>query len=407
MPLTDATVRAAKPAEKVQRLFDARGLYLEVAPSGGRWWRLKYRVAGKEKRISLGVYPDVSLAAAREARDEARKLLAAGTDPSVRRQADKAAQRAAALHTLEPVARAWLKHRAPTWTPGTLDAITSSLENHVFPKLGDRPVKDVQPRDVRDVVQAIEATGAAETAGRVFQRLRAIYRYAVAHDLCDTDPTYPLKPGEILKPRRVQHRASLPESELPAFLVKLDAYEGDPRTVGALRLLLLTATRPGEARGARWGEFDEDRALWRIPGERMKMKTPHLVPLSTQALALLQALRAVAAEDDELVFPSPFYPGKPISDGTMNSALARMGYKGAATAHGFRTSFSTAANEAGWNADVIERQLAHEERDDVRAAYNRAQWLKQRAELMQWWADHLDKLRASAKVITMKNRAGR
>jgi integrase len=401
MPLTDTAIRNVKPGEKPVRLFDGGGLYLEVAPSGGKWWRLKYRIHGKEKRLSLGTYPEVGLRDARDRRDEARRLLAAGTDPSAVRKAERTVQKIAALNTLEAVSRDWLKHRASAWTPGTLEAITSSLENHVFKTLGARPVAEIQPADIRHVVQAVERTGAGETAGRVFQRLRAIYRYAVAHDLVSTDPTYPLKPAEILKPRRVSHRASLPESAVPEFLGKLKAYAGDPVTRAALELLMLTAVRPGEVRGARWDEFDRDRALWRIPAERMKMATEHLVPLSRQALTVLSQVEPISGTG-ELVFPSPFYPEKPISDGTLNSALARMGYKGIATAHGFRTLFSTCANEAGWNGDIVERQLAHEERDEVRGAYNRAQWLADRTRLMQWWADHLDSLRRRGEVIPLR-----
>lgn len=394
MPLTDAQIRKAKAsADKAARLFDGFGLYLEVAPSGGKWWRLKYRHLGKEKRLSLGTYPDIGLKAARDRRDEARKLLAAGLDPSAERKAEKAAKRSASLRTLEATSREWLAHRSGAWGPGTTEAITASLQNHVFPQLGQRALDEIQPRDIRDAVQAIEKRGASETASRVFQRLRSIFRYAVAHELLAVDPTYPLKQAEILKPRKATHRASLKENEVPGFLKKLAAYEGEPATRAALKLLVLTATRPGELRGAQWAEFDEKRALWRIPAERMKMKTEHTVPLSRQALKVLADMRAGSGNSQQgLLFPSPYYPGKPLSDGTLNSALARMGYKGIATAHGFRTLFSTCANEAGWNSDVIEKQLAHEERDEVRAAYNRAQWLKERAELMQWWAGHLDGL---------------
>jgi integrase len=400
MPLTDTAIRKAKPAAKPVRLFDGGGLYLEVAPSGGKWWRLKFRYAGKEKRLSLGTYPDTALQQARERRDEARKQLAAGVDPSAARQAEKTAKRAAALSTLEAVAQEWLAFRASAWTQHTRDVIQASLENHVFATLGARPISAIQPADIRGVVQAIEAAGAGETAGRVFQRLRSIYRYAVAHDLVNTDPTYPLKPSEIFRPRKATHRASLAERDVSAFLHKLASYEGDPITRAALELLMLTATRPGELRGARWAEIDAEQAVWRIPAERMKMKTEHVVPLSPQALALLQELRPISGSG-ALVFPSPYYPDKSISDGTLNSALARMGYKGIATAHGFRTLFSTAANEAGWRGDLIERQLAHEERNDVRAAYNRAQWIAERTELMQWWANRLDALRMGADIIPL------
>ncbi len=392
MALSDTAIRSAKPGAKPVRMFDGGGLYLEVAPSGGKWWRLKYRHDDKEKRLSLGTYPDVSLKAARARRDEARRLIAEGVDPSAARQDAKQAKQRDALITVEAVSRAWLAHRASAWTPGTLEAITASLENHVFSALGVRSIREIAARDIKQVVQAIDKQGSGETAGRVFQRLRSIYRYALSEDLVEADPTYPLKPAEIFKPRDVNHRLALAEADMPAFFGKLDGYEGDPSTKAALELLILTAVRPGELRGARWKEIDDSRSLWRIPAERMKMAAEHLVPLSTQALAIVENMKSVTG-GDELVFPSPFYPGKSLSDGTLNSALARLGYKGIATAHGFRTLFSTCANEAGWNSDVIEKQLSHEERDDVRGAYNRAQWLPERVKLMQWWADRLEALR--------------
>lgn len=401
MPLTDTAIRKAKAGDKPIRMSDERGLYLEVTPSGGKWWRFKYRFEGKEKLLSMGTFPDTSLKKARERRDMAREKLAEGIDPSAARKAAKAAKTAEALSTLEAVALAWLDHRAEAWTERTQNVIRASLENDVLPTLGARPIGDVQPADVRELVKTIEARGASETAGRVFQRLRSIFRYAIAHDLIAIDPTYPLKPAEIFKPRKVTHRAALGERDVPAFLHRLAAYEGDPTTAAALALLMLTAVRPGELRGARWDEIDPDRALWRIPAERMKMKTEHTVPLSTQALSVLEGMRPLSGGGD-LVFPSPFYPGKSLSDGTLNSALARMGYKGIATAHGFRTLFSTCANEAGWNRDHIEKQLAHEDRDDVRGAYNRAQWLGERAKMMQWWGDRIDVLRKGADVIPFR-----
>jgi len=392
MGLTDSKLRSLKRPERPKRIFDGDGLYIELRPNGGKWWRFKYRFAGKEKSLSFGTYPEVPLALARARHAEARQLLAAGTDPSAARQQAKQARQQAAVNTLEAVSRDWLAHRASAWTPGTLEAITASLENHVFPALGARPIREVTARDVKVVVQTIDRQGAGETAGRVFQRLRSIYRYSLSEDLVEVDPTYPLKPSEIFKPRSTSHRLALAERDMPAFFRKLDAYEGDPSTKAALELLILTAVRPGELRGARWKEMDASRPLWRIPAERMKMATEHLVPLSTQALAVLVRMKSVSG-GQELVFPSPFYPGKSLSDNTLNSALARLGYKGIATAHGFRTLFSTCANEAGWNSDVIEKQLSHEERDGVRGAYNRAQWLPERVKLMQWWADHLQALR--------------
>jgi integrase len=403
--LTDTEVRKAKPSDKPRRLYDERGLYLEVRPTttsiAAKWWRLKYRFDGKEKLLSLGTYPDVSLAQARERRDQAREQIARGVDPSRVRKEAKASRAVALQRTVEPVTRAWLREKSSGWKPGTLAAITASFENHVFPEIGTSPIADVRPADLRRVVKKVEATGAGETAGRVFQRLRAVFRYALAHELLDSDPTYSLRPSEILKPRKVTHRAALSEREAPAFLRKLRAYEGDPTTSAALELLVLTAVRPGELRGARWEEFELEKALWRIPAERMKMDTEHLVPLSNQAIATIERMRPISGTR-ALLFPSPFYPDKSLSENTFNGALARMGYKGIATAHGMRTLFSTCANEAGWNGDLIEKQLAHEERDDVRAAYNRAKHVSERAKLMQWWADHLDKLRAGAEVIPFK-----
>lgn len=390
--LTDLEIRRAKPSAKKWRLTDERSLYLEIQPGGAKAWRLKYRFGGRERVLSFGRYPEVGLARARQRAQEARALLAEGIDPNDVRKAAVAKLQAASLNSLEAVARAWLAHRAVSWKTGTREAVTASLVNDVFPKLGARPIAEIRPSEIREAVQAIDARGAGETATRVLQRLQLVFKYAMAHDLLEVDPTYPLKPSEIFKPRRVKHRASLELADVPVFLARLRVYDGDPATRDALELLVLTATRPGEVRGAAAGELDLGAALWRIPGERMKMKTPHLVPLSRQALRLVKA-RAAIARGDDLLFPSPFYPGKPISDGTLNSALARMGYKGIATAHGFRTLFSTTANEAGWNADVIERQLAHEERNEVRGAYNRAQHLDERKRLMQWWADRLDSLR--------------
>ena len=403
MPLTDKAIRGLKAEDPKRRHFDEKGLYLELSPSGGKWWRFKYRFAGKEKLLSMGVYPEVGLAEARKRRDKARSKLDDDIDPGVERKAEAQARHRAALNTLESVARAWLAFRAPSWSEHTHGSITASLENHVFPRLGKRPTAEVTPGEIRELVKAVDAGGARETAGRVFQRLRAIYRYAIQHDVCESDPTYSLRPSEILSAQQVQHRAALAQRDVPEFLALLDAYDGNQTTRGALEYLMLTATRPGETRGARWAEIDQDQALWRIASERMKMKTEHLVPLSKQALAVLKTARELAGES-EFVFPSPFYPRKPLSDGTLNSALARMGYKGIATAHGFRTLYSTCANEYGWNADAIERQLAHEERDEVRGAYNRALMLPQRTKLMDWWGDRIDAMRSGASITPIRAR---
>lgn len=436
MKLTDAKLRTlAEPG----RHWDGRGLYLEVSPVGGRYWRLKYRHEGKEKRAALGVYPDVGLKLARDRAEAARAVLTRGRDPmalwhegrelvgegdaagvwreaaelldggadplAVWRERKTRAQRDAAA-SFEAVAREWLAHQSARWGEHTAGMIRRSLEADVFPKLGARPMADLRPREVLTVVKAIEARGAGETAGRVLQRIKSVYRYAVVHERIDSNPMLDLKPSEVLKPRQARHRAALDEKDLPPFLVALDAYRGEPTVLAALRLLMLTALRPGELRGAKWDEIDAEAKAWRVPAERMKMKAAHLVPLSRQVLEVLAAQRKVSGGDPAgLIFPSPFYPGKPISDGTLNGALRRMGYGGGShTAHGFRALFSTVANEHGHDRDAIERQLAHVERNEVRAAYHRAEYLDARRRLLQWWADYIDARRAGAKVVKLPRR---
>lgn len=402
MALTDTTIKNAKPGEKPQRLFDGGGLYLEISPAGGRWWRLKYRFGGKEKRLSLGTYPETPLKLARERRDEARKLLADGVDPGAERKADKVRAKLEAERAFQTIALAWVHEKSGRWTPATRERVLASLQADAFPQLGAMPIAEIRARHVLAMVKAIEARGAGETAARVLQRVRAVFRFAVVHEWLDINPTLDVKSEEVLKPRQVTHRAAMPEAELPAFLAKLEAYDGDATTALAMRLLLLTAVRPGELRGARWAEIDMDAASWRIPAERMKMRSEHLVPLSRQALEVLKAMQPISGTD-ALVFPSPFYPGKPLSENTLNSALSRMGYKGIATAHGFRALFSTVANECGHDPDVIERQLAHIERNAVRSAYHRSTYVAERVALVQWWADYLDGKRAG-KVVPIGRR---
>lgn len=399
MKLTDAKLRTLSEPGKH---FDGGGLYLDLTAAGGRYWRLKYRIAGKEKLLALGVYPAVSLKEARDLAGQARQAIQTGEDPAEQRKAAKAKTAHEAVNTFRAVAQAWMEHQAARWEPITLERIRASLEANVLATLGGRPLASITALEVMNAVKAVEARGAGEQAGRVLQRVKAIFRWAVIHGRLESNPMLDLVPAEILKPRQVKHRAALDAKELPTFLGKLDAYDGDPHTVHALRLLMLTATRPGEVRGARWSEVDMDAAVWTIPAERMKMRQEHRVPLSRQALELLQAMQAHSG-GRELVFPSPFYPSKPLSDNTFNSAMARMGYKNLATAHGFRALFSTVANETGWRPDVIERQLAHKERNEVRAAYHRSTYMAERTKLMQWWSDYLDGCKAG-NVVHLRQR---
>jgi len=353
--------------------------------------------------LAFGVYPEVTLKSARERRAQARAILERGDDPAtVKRQAKVKAERDAD-NTFRAVAGAWLDHQSGKWAPDTRESIRISLETHAFPKLAELPLTGIRPRDVAAAVRAIEAAGAGETAGRVLQRIRAVFRYAVVHELIESNPMVDLVPSELLKPRQVRHRAAMTDKDVPKYLADFEAFAGDATTKAALRLLMLTALRPGELRGLRWAELDSDAAEIRIPGERMKMKAPHVVPLSRQAFAVIEGVGKVSG-GRELVFPSPYYPGQMLSENTLNSALAAMGYKGKHSAHGFRSLFSTIANEAGHDADVIERQLAHKERNEVRAAYHRSEYLAERAELMQWWADYLDG-RKGGKVVKLPRRA--
>ena len=398
MKLTDAKLRTLSKAGKH---FDGAGLYLELTPAGGRYWRMKYRYGGKEKRLALGVYPAVSLKSARDLAVTARKVLEVGADPGELRKAEKATAVHDAGNTLRAVAGEWTRHQAARWEADTQARITASLENYIFPTLGARPIAGIKPGEVMAAVKLVEAKGASDQAGRVLQRVKSIYRWAVTHERIATNPMVDLVSSEILKPRSVIHRPALAAKDLPGFLVKLAAYDGDVTTVQALRLLILTAARPGEVRGARWSEFDLDAALWIIPAERMKMRLEHRVPLSPQAVEVVRSMAPLSG-DVPLVFPSPLYRSKPLSENTFNSALARMGYKGSATAHGFRALFSTVANECNWNPDVIERQLAHIEGNKVRAAYHRSAYLEDRTKLMQWWADYLDGCKAGNVVPIAK-----
>lgn len=397
MPLTDAAIRNAKPAAKAQRLFDGGGLYLEVAPAGGKWWRFKYRFGGKEKRLSLGVYPDVSLKEARERRDEARKQLANGIDPSETRKAEKNSQ----ADSFEEVAREWYDKFKPSWSDSHALRILRRLEQNIFPWLGSRPIKTISAPDLLAVIRRIEARGAVETAHRALQNCGQVFRYAVACGRAERDPSGDLRGA--LPPSEEKHHASLTEPKSVAALLRdIDAYEGSFVTRCALRLAPLVFVRPGELRHAEWSEINLDHAEWRIPAEKMKARTMHIVPLSKQAVEIMRELHALTGQGKYL-FPSVRTSVRPMSENTVNAALRRLGYaKDEMTGHGFRSMASTILNEQGWNRDAIERQLAHAERNSVRAAYNYAEFLPERRKMMQAWADYLDALRSGAKIIPFR-----
>ena len=399
MPLTDTALRNAKPGLKARRIYDSGGLYVEVAPAGGKWFRFKYHFGGKERRLSLGVYPDVSLAQARERRDEARRLLAEGTDPSTVRKAAKAEQQAQA-ETFELVARQWHEKFTPSWTPGHAARILTSLSQDAFPWLGHRPIREILPPEILSVARRVESRGAVETAHRLVGNIGMVFRYAVASGLADSDPTRDLRGA--LSPTNEKHHASVTDPKAVADLLRaIESYSGSLVTRCALRLAPLVFVRPGELRHAEWSEINTDAAEWRIPAHKMKMRTQHIVPLSKQALAVLGELRPLTGSGDYL-FPSERTTERPMSENTVNAALRRLGYtKEEMTGHGFRSMASTLLNELGWNRDAIERQLAHAERNNVRAAYNYAEFMPERRKMMQAWADNLDALREGGKVIPL------
>lgn len=398
--LTEAAVKQAKPAAKPFTLFDSHGLFLLVQPNGGKWWRLKYRHNGKAGLLSLGTYPDIGLKQARQQRQDARKLLADGVDPSEQRKADKAEAKAARGNSFAALAEAWYNRKAKEWAPATAAKVRTYLDRDLIPALGNRPIAEVRRRDLIEVLAKIEQRGALNIAKKCREWLSGIFRYALVAEVIEANPATDLHiVAAIGAPTR--HYPHLPETELPDFMHALDGYGGDPGTVRAIKLLLLTGCRPGELRGAPWAEIDLDTATWTIPAARMKMRRDHVIPLPAQAVELLREQAALTGHR-ALIFSNRDKPLLPISENTMGQALNRMGYKGRQTAHGFRHLISTALNERGYNRDWIETQLSHGDDNAIRAVYNKAEYLDQRREMMQDWADHLDALRRGANVVPLK-----
>lgn len=396
MPLTAVQVKNAKPKGKNYRLVDERGLYLEVAKGGGKWWRLRYWFEGKENRLSLGTYPDVSLKVARAKRDEARAMIANGVNPAESRKAQKQKEEEQ-VDTLEVVAREWHTRFKGAWTKGHAATIMARLEQNVFPWLGSTPIGEIEPPDILPVLRRIEDRGSLETAHRVRGILGQVFRFAVAAGRTRRDPAADLK--DALPPSKEKHHPSITDPKrIAALLRAIDGYEGHHVTRCALRLASLVFVRPGELRHAEWSEIDLEAAEWRIPAAKMKLRREHIVPLSKQSVAILEELRPLTGAG-LYVFPSARSSARPMSNNTLNAALRRMGFtKDEMTAHGFRSMASTRLNEMGWPPDAIERQLAHVEGNSVRAAYNYAEHLPQRRKMMQAWADYLNGLRSGGNV---------
>ncbi|WP_129649535.1 tyrosine-type recombinase/integrase [Peristeroidobacter agariperforans] len=396
-PLTDSAIRSLKPPEKACKLFDGGGLYLLVKPNGARLWRMKYRVDGREKLISFGQYPDVPLKSARERRDEARRLIAARVDPSAKRKAE----RAATSDTFEAIAREYLELKSKNLSARTFAKKLGRFEAFAFPFIGKLPITSIAAPQLLAALRRIEERGNHETAHRVRAECGEVFRYAIATGRAERDPTGDLRGA--LAPVVVRNHAAITEPMKIGQLVRaIYGYQGQPATEYALKLLPLVFVRPGELRAAEWSEFDLETAEWRIPGSRMKMREPHIVPLARQAVALLRDLQPLTAAGRYL-FPSLRGGDRPISNNTLNASLRRLGYTGdEMVSHGFRSMASTCLNEQGWHPDLIELQLAHAERNKVRAAYNRATRLAERRKMMQAWADYLDALRTGAEVIAFR-----
>jgi len=411
MALTDIAVRTAKPGDKPYKLFDGGGLHVAVTPAGGKLWRLKYRLAGKEKLLSLGAYPATSLSAARKAADAARVDMAAGVDPSLEKRRAKAKAIQGAGDTFAAIAAEYIAKRKRDgdrpYSPATA-AKVEWLAAQLTPAIGTIPVASIEPSDILAALRKLERKGNLETARRCLQFASQVLRYAVATARLASDPSRDLK-GALTAPRVKHHAAIIEPAKLGGLLRAIDGYQGDAVTRLALQLAPHLFVRPGELRQARWEELNLAAATWMIPAEKMKMRRPHAVPLSRQALAILDALRAITGGEEGYrgyVFPSLRTRQRPMSENTLNAALRRLGYSSdEMTAHGFRATASTLLNESGkWSVDAIERALAHGDSDAVRAAYHRGAHWKERVAMAQWWSDYLDTLRKGADIVPFPGR---
>lgn len=387
MKLNARQVDTAKPREKAYKLSDGAGLYLEVVPSGSRYWRMKYRFNGKEKRMAFGVYPTVTLAQARALRDEAKKKLAEGIDPSTAKKEEKLVRDVQLNNTFQAVALEWHATRAGRWSEGYASDILEAFNKDIFPFIGQQPINEIKPLVLLNVLKRMESRGATEKAKKVRQRCSEVFRYAIVTGRAEYNPAADLT--SAMAGHESNHYPFLTVEELPDFFKTLSGYTGSPLVILAARLLILTGVRTGELRGAFWSEFDLEKAVWEIPAERMKMKRPHLVPLSTQALEIVQQLKVMSGQYP-LVFPGRNDPRKTISEASINQVFKRIGYTGKVTGHGFRHTMSTILHEEGFNTAWIETQLVHVDKNAIRGTYNHALYLEGRREMMQWYADYID-----------------
>ncbi|EOL6108659.1 tyrosine-type recombinase/integrase [Escherichia coli] len=385
MPLNDMQIRRAKPEAKAYTLGDGQGLSLLVEPNGSKSWRFRYRYAGKPKMISLGVYPTITLAEARSRRDEARKIVAEGKNPSEVRKEQKLALRIQSENAFEKIAREWHQMKSAKWSAGYASDIIEAFQNDIFPYVGARPVGEIKPLELLNVLRKIEKRGALEKMRKVRQRCSEVFRYAIATGRAEFNPAADL--SSALEVHKSNHFPFLKSDEIPDFLRALDSYTGSRLVQIATKLLMVTGVRTIELRAALWQEFDLDNAIWEIPAERMKMRRPHLVPLSTQALGFLNELKSMTG-NYRYVFPGRNDPNKPMSEASVNQLIKRIGYAGKLTGHGFRHTLSTILHENGFNTAWIEMQLAHVDKNSIRGTYNHAQYFEKRKVMMQWYSDN-------------------
>lgn len=396
MKLTATQIKAAKPKEKAYKLFDGGGMYLEVFPNGTKSWRLKYRIGGKEKRVVFGVFPTVTLAEARAKRDEAKKVLAAGGDPGQEKQAEKQAKVMAVSNSFERLALEWHEHKAPNWSAGYASDILEYLKKDIFPYIGKLAVTDVKPAEMLAVLRRMEQRGVLDKLKKTRQACRQIFTYAVITGRAENNPVVDL--ASALKAPKQKHFPHLLTDQIPGFLRALSGYNGSIVTRNATRLLMLTGLRTIELRTSEWADIDFDKNVWSIPAERMKMRRPHIVPISEQVKALLDEIHQLTGRG-KYVFHGRNDAGKPMSEASINQVIKRIGYGGKATGHGFRHTMSTILHEQGYNTAWIETQLAHVDKNSIRGTYNHAQYLDGRREMLQWYADYMDSLEHGENVV--------
>lgn len=398
MALTDVKVRSAKPGDKPYKLTDGEGMHLMVHPNGSKYWRLQYRFDGKQKMLALGIYPEISLSEARHRRDEAKRQVANAIDPSEQKKVEKQARKATVENTFKAIALEWHEYKRPNWSKGYAEDLMEAFENDIFPDIGKRPIAEIKPLEILSSLRKLEKRGVLDKLRKIRQACNQVFRYAIVTGRAENNPASELA-SALTAPKSV-HYPHLLADELPAFLQALAGYSGSPTTRLATRILMLTGVRTIELRMAEWKEFDFDKRVWEVPVERMKMRRPHLVPLSDQVISALREIQAITGRYN-LVFPGRNDITKPMSEASINQVLKRIGYHGKATGHGFRHTMSTILHEQGYNTAWIELQLAHVDKNTIRGTYNHAQYLEQRREMLQWYADYIDEPGKGETVVKM------